>query len=128
MEFYVYALIDPRNGSIFYLGKGKRQRVMHHASRLTIEVAFRDCNDSESSSDFEQSRTEKEQKIADIKMAGLDVTERVLARFKTEHEAYAVESVLIHWIYGRKQDGGTLTNIQAGHNHIHDVLENGSCR
>lgn len=45
--------------------------------------------------------------------------ERVLARFNTEDEAYAVESVLIHWVYGRKQENGILTNVQAGHNHSH---------
>ena len=118
-EFYVYALMDPRNDSIFYVGKGQRERVMHHAGQVTVEDFFRDCDDIDDNSDVEQTRSEKEQRIAEIKMAGLNVIERVLARFKTEVEAYAVESVLIHWVYGRKLEGGTLTNIQAGHNHIH---------
>jgi hypothetical protein len=118
-EFYVYALIDPRNGSIFYVGKGKRERILHHAGQVIVEEAFQDCDDSEDNSNVEQPRTEKEQRIAEIKIAGLAVIERVLARFNTADEAYAVESVLIHWVYGRKHEGGMLTNIQAGHNHNH---------
>lgn len=118
-EFYVYALIDPRHGSIFYVGKGKRERVLHHAGQVVITDAFKDCDDGEVNSNSDQSRTEKEQRIAEIKIAGLDVIERVLARFNTKDEAFAVESVLIHWVYGRKQEGGKLANIQAGHNHNH---------
>jgi hypothetical protein len=116
-EFYVYALIDPRDGSIFYVGKGKRERILHHAAQVVIDEAFKDCDNSEVNSNSDQSRTEKELRIAEIKMASLSVIERVLARFNTEDEAFAVESVLIHWVYGRKQEGGALTNIQAGHNH-----------
>lgn len=95
-EFYAYALIDPRDGSIFYVGKGKRERILHHAGQIVIAETFEDCDDSEVNLNSDQSRTEKEQRIAEIKMAGLDVIERVLARFNTEDEAFAVESVLIH--------------------------------
>ena len=28
---YVYRLIDPRNGETFYVGRGKGDRVFHHA-------------------------------------------------------------------------------------------------
>lgn len=115
-EFYVYALADPRDDSIFYVGKGQRERVLHHSGQVVVE---RDRADNEDQSNNESARTEKEQRIAEIKIAGLTVIERVLARFDTEAEAYAVESVLIHWIYGRKQEGGILTNVQAGHNHSH---------
>ena len=36
---------------------------------------------------------------------------RVIARFDSEEEAFAVESVLIHWVYGFN----SLTNEQSGH-------------
>jgi hypothetical protein len=29
-RFYVYALVDPRDESIFYIGKGTGNRVAHH--------------------------------------------------------------------------------------------------
>lgn len=30
MNYYVYRLIDPRNGETFYVGKGKGNRVFQH--------------------------------------------------------------------------------------------------
>ncbi len=30
LKFYVYRLIDPRNGETFYVGKGVGNRVFHH--------------------------------------------------------------------------------------------------
>ena len=32
LRFYVYRLIDPRNGETFYVGKGKGNRVFAHAA------------------------------------------------------------------------------------------------
>ncbi len=29
-EYFVYALVDPRDGSIFYIGKGKNNRPRQH--------------------------------------------------------------------------------------------------
>jgi hypothetical protein len=31
LNFYVYRLIDPRNGETFYVGKGRGNRVFDHA-------------------------------------------------------------------------------------------------
>lgn len=31
LAYYVYCLIDPRDGNIFYVGKGVGNRVFHHA-------------------------------------------------------------------------------------------------
>lgn len=39
LEFYVYRLIDLRNGETFYVGKGKGNRIFEHsAGALTISV------------------------------------------------------------------------------------------
>lgn len=46
-EFYVYALVDPRNDGIFYVGKGQRERVLHHAGQVVVEDTFRDRADGE---------------------------------------------------------------------------------
>src|SRR5208283_146164 len=34
MKYYVYELVDPRTGSIFYVGKGKDKRMYSHVSRV----------------------------------------------------------------------------------------------
>jgi len=31
--YYVYRLIDPRNGNVFYVGKGKGNQVFNHIKR-----------------------------------------------------------------------------------------------
>ena len=31
LKYYVYRLVDPRNGQTFYVGKGKNNRVFAHA-------------------------------------------------------------------------------------------------
>ena len=39
LAYYVYALIDPRDNRIFYIGKGKGNRIFQHAKDAL------DCND-----------------------------------------------------------------------------------
>lgn len=94
--YYVYVLIDPLlNNEIFYVGKGKSQRGHHHSK----EALSKDASES--------------QKIARIKSIhdrGREPLVRVIGRFDTEDMAYAVESTLIHWVYGFEN----LTNIQPG--------------
>ena len=46
-ELYVYALVDPRGDSIFYVGKGQSERVLHHAGQVVVEDTFRDRADNE---------------------------------------------------------------------------------
>ena len=96
---YVYILADPlQNNEIFYVGKGTSQRGHDHYK----EALRPDAQDS--------------QKIARIKSIhdqGSEPLVRVIGRFDTEDRAYAVESTLIHWVYGLEN----LANIQPGRGH-----------
>jgi len=96
---YVYILADPlQNNEIFYVGKGTSQRGHDHYK----EALRPDAPDS--------------QKIARIKSIhdqGSEPLVRVIGRFDTEDRAYAVESTLIHWVYGLEN----LSNIQPGRGH-----------
>jgi hypothetical protein len=105
LEWYVYALIDPRDGRLFYIGKGKGSRVFAHAADA-IE------GDSE---------TEKLDLIRDVIKSGVTVETLILRHgISNEKHAYVVESVLIDFcamLVSRNIDLRTgLTNIVAGHN------------
>ena len=38
LRYYVYALVDPRNNKIFYIGKGKENRVFQHAKGALDDI------------------------------------------------------------------------------------------
>jgi hypothetical protein len=81
LAFYVYRLLDPRNGATFYVGKGKGNRLFHH-----IAGAAR-------SRDEELS--DKIQRINEIKNAGLEVGHVVHRHGLDEKTAHEVEAALI---------------------------------
>jgi len=91
--FYVYALIDPRDGRAFYIGKGCGKRAHAHvlASRRGAEP-----------------NPEKDLRIREIHDTGAAVVERVLRRFDSEWDALELERRLIHRLRRR------LTNIAHG--------------
>jgi hypothetical protein len=61
LGYYVYRLIDSRNGETFYVGKGKGDRVFQHAIGALAPVPDEDAVDT------------KMQRIKDIRSAGLEV-------------------------------------------------------
>jgi hypothetical protein len=94
-RYYVYELVDPASMEVFYVGKGQGNRANTHLSAKL-------SGDS--------SNLEKREKIAKIRSRGMKPLRRVVGRYESEEEAFAVEATLIHWMYGREN----LTNIQAG--------------
>ncbi len=96
LGYYVYLLIDPRDDKVFYVGKGKGNRINQHLlGALNTETTA----------------TEKIEKIRAIKNAHLDVEHVILRHALTEKEAFEVESAIIDVL--RKD---TLTNLITGHN------------
>lgn len=103
LQYYVYRLIDPRNGQTFYVGKGKGNRVFAH-----VEDALKSYDGTSYEDKEEDDVSAKIQQIRDIKNAGLEVIHIIQRYGLTEKEAFEVESALID-AYGE------LTNIQSGH-------------
>jgi len=95
---YVYCLITPVSGTVFYVGKGKGVRAFNH---------FRDATKSD------------EQAHGKIQEINRLITEghnpetiiRVLAWLDHEPAAFALEAFTLKFVYGL----ATVENIQAGH-------------
>lgn len=80
--YYVYALIDPENEQVFYIGKGTGNRVFAHASAALAEV----------------SPIERLDRIRTILAKGLEVTHLIIRHGLTEKEAFEVEAALIDFV------------------------------
>lgn len=95
MEIYwihVYQLVDPRDGSVFYVGKGGPYRLGQHEKEADLGLMTPKCI-----------------RIREIWSAGLQVEFRTVGLFQTpdyDGKALRFESKLI------KEGGGALTNNQ----------------
>lgn len=85
--YYVYELIDPRTGAVFYVGKGKGKRIDAHEAEARRGHASDKC-----------------EQIRAIWAAGNRVIKREVGRFKDEDAAYAFEAERIAQYTG-------LTNV-----------------
>jgi uncharacterized protein len=95
LGYYVYLLVDPKNEKIFYVGKGKGNRINQH---LFGEY-------------HENSSREKDLIIKKIQKSGKQVKQIILRHGLTESESLEVESSIID-LLGKEN----LTNIVKGHN------------
>lgn len=75
-SYYVYHLVDPRDDRVFYVGKGKGNRLKTHVSRVRNGKWDNEL---------------KCQAIASILEDGLDVIERMVASELDEAEAFRIE-------------------------------------
>jgi hypothetical protein len=95
---YVYVLSDPRDGQIFYVGKGKGDRVYQHAAQAHAVAG--------------ETRTElKLDRIRSIHRDGVDVTIEILRHGLTDDEAFEVEAAAIDLL---RLAGTQLTNRARG--------------
>jgi hypothetical protein len=106
LPHYVYMLLDPLNGNEpFYVGKGMGTRVSHHVDEVMAELRKTGGDGGL------ETGSAKQQRIADMIRLNAKPLEVILARFETAEEAFAVEAVYIHQVFGYDN----LTNIAGGH-------------
>jgi hypothetical protein len=92
MAPYVYELIDPRDGKVFYVGKGRKGRINAHES---------DARKGKSGARFDR--------IREIEATGQTISKRIVSRFNTDWEAFLAEAKLIA-AHGLEN----LTNVKTG--------------
>lgn len=102
--FYVYALVDPRNDKVFYVGKGTGNRVFSHE----IE-----------SGKSRESEKKKLQHIREIENCGYSVRRLIINWGLTENEAFIAEATLINLL--NRMPDIQLTNEVSGY-HVHESL------
>lgn len=94
LAYYVYFLRDPNNKEVFYVGKGKGNRVFEH-----VACALTDVTESD-----------KLDRIRVIEDSGKSVEHFVLRHGLTEQAAFEVEAAVIDFV-----GISNLSNLQSGH-------------
>jgi hypothetical protein len=112
LGWYVYRLIDPRNGETFYVGKGKNNRLFAHVSAVS------DTLDDEDHLDL------KLQRIKDIRAAGLEVLHVIHRHGLASSEgAFEVEAALIDAYPGLKNAVSGHGSGDFGCRHIQQIID-----
>jgi len=107
--WYVYALRDPRDDTVFYIGKGRGNRVFQHAqAALTLQPGFE--------------MSPKLDLITAIHDAGHQVDTLIIRHgISSEKQAYEVEAAVIDCLRlldpSLTNERYALTNLVLGHHH-----------
>ena len=78
LGYYVYALADPRDNKIFYIGKGINNRIFQHEEKLD--------------------NSNKSNRIKEILSSGNKIKKLIISYGLSEKEAFVAESALINII------------------------------
>jgi len=100
LKYYVYAVIDPRDTKIFYIGKGTSNRVFAHMNAAITNPYESDKLDT----------------IRAIHENNQTVKHMIIRHGLEENEAYILESVLIDFLtYKDFAEIAKITNLVSGH-------------
>ena len=122
LKWYVYRLIDPRNGETFYVGKGKGNRIFAHAKGDYTDTVSHDT-DASDVEDQEDRADLKIKRIHEIRAAGLEVG-HVVHRHGIEEEwvAYEVEAALMDAYPGLTNQMVGRGSGDYGSRHVEEIV------
>ena len=109
LGYYVYRLIDPRNGETFYVGKGKGNRVFSHAQG-ELDVEGDDLSD-------------KLIRIRQIRLSGFDVGHLIHRHGLDEDQAFEVEAALIDSFPEAANQVSGRASDERGLMHVNQIIE-----
>jgi len=113
LDYYVYRLIDPRNGQTFYVGKGRGNRVFSHVKN---QINGLNVNQEEDKISL------KLRTIAEIISSGLEVNHVIHRHGMDENTAFEVEAALIEAYPGLSNIAGGHYNLERGCAHVNELV------
>jgi len=108
LRWYVYRLIDPRNGETFYVGKGKGNRIFSHV-RAEQKIDG-DALDN------------KLKRIREIRLAGLQVVPVIHRHGMDEKTSLEIEAALIDAYPGLTNTAGGTGSDDYGPMHVDEII------
>jgi hypothetical protein len=109
LKYYVYRLIDPRNGETFYVGKGTGNRVFAHVKGELGNEA--------------DTLTDKLQRIRDIRVDGFEVAHVIHRHGLDQQTAFEVEAALIDAYPEATNIVGGRASDERGLMHANQIIE-----
>jgi len=111
LSYYVYRLIDPRNGETFYVGKGRGNRLFAH---IRDELKKMEVDEDDTKL--------KLKRIREIRNLTLEVGHVVHRHGMDEKTAFEVEAALIDAYPGLANEIGGAGNNDRGAMHVREII------